>query len=232
MAPTLYLTVATIPPASECSSEAAVSLRATLGRCFPRPENEAYLDGLLHGMSRGLPRVALTRLTALSLLPPLLEAAGVEYHRLILSRDEHGRPCAANAPELDFNLSHSASHAACALLIGGGRVGVDIEEPLAPERAQKLLSRYATDRERSLFDLPDPQPWEGFVRVWTLREALAKQDGRGQPLTFDATAVPQGVRVHIGYLPDTGAALALCTPDGVSLADVCYTPGTLPVRWI
>jgi phosphopantetheinyl transferase len=182
-------------------------------------------------MPRGLPHVALTRLTALSLLPPLLEAAGLDSRELILARDAHGRPHAVNAPELDFNLSHSDAHAVCALLIGGGRVGVDVEVPLSPDRAARLWHRYATDGERARFTSADSQPQECFLRLWTLREALAKQDGRGQPLNFDASAVPQGVCLHSGHLTDTGAALALCVPEGVSLCDIRFLPHSLPIVW-
>jgi len=227
MAHGLFLAVSTVPSASECTSEAVSYLLASLGEQFPRPENEPYLDGLM----RGAPRGALVRLTALSLLPPLLEAAGVDCRDLLLARDEHGRPYAANAPELDFNLSHSDAHVACALLIGGGRVGVDVEEPLSPDRAARLWQRYATDGERARFDVADPPPWEGFVRVWTLREAIAKQDGRGQPLSFDAAAIPQGVCVHGGHLPDTGAALALCVPDGISPSDLRCFSHSSPIVW-
>ena len=108
----------------------------------------------------------------------------------------------------------------------------EITMPQGENEVTVFMQRYATDRERSLFDLPDPQPWEGFVRLWTLREALAKQDGRGQPLTFDAADVPRGVRIHSGYLPDTGAAIALCTPDGVSRSDIRLAHSSMPVCWL
>ncbi len=231
MAHELLLAVSTISPSSECTSDEVSSLRTSLGESFRRPENEPYLDGLMRGLPRGLPHVAVTRLTALSLLSLLLEKAGVDSRELILARDAHGRPYAKNVPELDFNLSHSDTHAVCALLIGGGRVGVDVEEPLSPDRAARLWQRYATDGERTRFDSAKPQPWEGFVRLWTLREAIAKQDGRGQPLNFDASAVPPGVCAHSGHLPDTGAALALCVPDSISLTDLRTLPCSLPITW-
>lgn len=227
MAHEIYLTVSAIPPASQTVSEAVSSLRTFLGERFPHSENGAYLDALM----RGAPQVAHARLTALSLLPTLLNLAGIDSRSLLLSRDAHGRPHAVNAPELDFNLSHSDAHAVCALLLGGGRVGVDVEVPLSPDRAARLWHRYATDGERARFTSADSQPQECFLRLWTLREALAKQDGRGQPLNFDASAVPQGVCLHSGHLTDTGAALALCVPEGVSLCDIRFLPHSLPIVW-
>ena len=223
----LFLTVSAIPPASEATSEAVSSLRASLGKRFSHSENGAYLDALM----RGTPQVAIARLTALSLLPALLDLSGVNCRDTVLSRDAQGRPFAKGSPGLDFNLSHSDAHAVCALLIGGGTVGVDVEEPLSPDRAARLMQRYAADEEHARFDIADPQPWEGFARLWTLREALAKQDGRGQPLNFDATAVPPYLCLHGGHLPDTGAALALCVPEGVDLNGIHYHPRSLPIVW-
>ena len=223
----LFLTVSTLPPASESTSEAVSYLRASLGESFPRLENGAYLDAL----TRGTAHAALARLTALSLLPRLLEAAGRDSRDCLLARDRNGRPYVSNAPDLDFNLSHSDIHATCALLIGGGRVGVDVEESLSPDRAARLMSRYATDGERALFDVVDPEPWEGFVRLWTWREALAKQDGRGQPLNFHATDVPSGVCLCSGHLSDTGAAIALCAPGGIELTNIRYATNSPSVIW-
>lgn len=226
MAREVFLTVSAIPPASEATSEAVSSLRASLGARFPRTENESYLDGLL----RGMPRVALARLTAISLLPTLLGSAGIDSRELLLSRDANGRPYVPNAPDLDFNLSHSDSHAVCAVMPGGGRVGVDVEEPIPPDRAAKLMQRYAKDGELARFERAT-QPWEGFLRLWTLREAIAKQDGRGQPLNFDVSSVPTGLHVCCGHLPDTGAAVALCLPDGISHTAIYSRSDSLPIVW-
>ena len=167
------------------------------------------------------------RLGALSLLPSLLEAAGIAPASLILRRDEHGRPyCqAANGgppfceltgchTPADFNLSHTDTHVAAALMIGEGRVGVDIEEPVPPARALPLINRYCTEGELAMMGTPSDEATAAgfFTFVWVMREAIAKQKGGGQPLGYDAAGVPDDVLAWNGYLPDTGTAVALCAP--------------------
>ena len=201
------------------------ALRIYLENAFPRKENLAYLDALCNG---SLPRVTAQRLGALSLLPSLLSEAGIDSSCLILRRDEHGRPycetadgglpdcglTGAPAP-LDFNLSHTDAHVAAALMVGTGKVGVDIEEPVPPSRAIPLIRRFCTEGELAILqDAPDDETVAAhfFTSVWVEREALSKQDGGGMPLRFDTAKIPEDVWMWSGYLPDTDTALALCAP--------------------
>lgn len=216
----LFLTVKKTP-----APEDIPSLRETLEKSFPHKENIPYLDAL---STSPLPRVTAERLGALSLLPALLEAAGIDPTILLLRRDEHGRPfCMAadgtlpfcglvGAPApFDFNLSHTDAHVAAALMVGDGRVGVDIEEPISPARALPLIRRYCTEGETALLkDAPDGETVAArvFTDLWVVREALSKQDGGGMPLRFDSTKIPDGVWSWNGYLPDTDTAVAVCAP--------------------
>ncbi len=65
-------------------------------------------------------------------------------------------------------------------------------------------------------------PISDFTRIWTIREALAKQDGRGGPLGFDAALPPPAVSLLSVRLADTGASLTLCVPTAYAsdLADL------------
>ncbi len=214
MAYRLLLTVRPTP-----SAEAVPSLRAYLEESFPREENLPYLDALFGSPDRpALPRVTRERLGALSLLPSLLAAAGIPTAGLILRRDGHGRPyCEASDGSLsfDFNLSHSVAHVAGALLVGGGKVGVDIEEPIPPERALPLIRRFCTEGELAMLDtLPpdDALAARFFTSAWVEREALAKQDGGGMPLRFDTAKLPDGVMLWSGHLPGAETEVALCAP--------------------
>ena len=219
MAYPLFLTVKKVPAPEEIPD-----LRGTLEMAFPHKENAAYLDDLCKSP---LPRVTAQRLGALSLLPSLLEAAGIDPASLILRRDEHGRPYCQTADgdlpfcrstgchtPVDFNLSHTDTHVAAALLIGEGSVGVDIEEPIPPARALPLINRYCTEGELAMMGTPSDEAAAAdfFTRVWVIREAIAKQKGGGQPLGFDAARVPEGILTWNGYLPDTNTAVALCAP--------------------
>lgn len=218
----LFLTVKDTP-----APEAIPSLREALETAFPHPENAAYLDALC---GSSLPRVTAERLGALSLLPSLLEAVGIDSTALILRRDEHGRPfcvtpdgalpycgLTGKPSPVDFNLSHTSAHVAAALMVGKGKVGVDIEEPIPPARALPLIRRYCTEGELAILqDAPDDETIAArfFTSVWVEREALCKQDGKGMPLRFDTAKIPADLWMWNGHLPDTDTAVALCAPKG------------------
>lgn len=223
MAYPLYITVRPKPSESNL-----LSLHKSLEAAFPHEENRAYMDGLC---TSPLPRVTAQRLGALSLLPSLLKAAGLETEPLILRRDEHGRPYCESADGspagFDFNLSHTDTHVAAALLVGSGKVGIDIEEPIPPARALPLLHRYCTPGELALLDdLPadDNLSARFFTSTWVEREAICKQEGGGMPLRFDTARLPEGVLLWTGYLPETETKIAVCAP----LQNAPRTPRSLP----
>lgn len=215
MAYRLYLTIQSTP-----AEEEIPSLRLFLEKSFPHKDNLPYLNALFGSPDHpAIPRVVVERLGALSLLPSLLEAADLDSGDFILCRDKHGRPyCVASdgfPVGFDFNLSHSAAHIAGALLIGGGKVGVDVEESISPKRALPLIRRYCTEGELALLDgLPDDEELAArfFTSTWVEKEAIAKQEGGGTPLRFDTADLPDGVTLWSGHLPDTETAVALCAP--------------------
>ncbi len=55
-------------------------------------------------------------------------------------------------------------------------------------------------------------PVPDFTLLWTAREAIAKQDGRGGPWRFDAASPPPACTLLSTRLSDTGASLTLCLP--------------------
>lgn len=215
MAYRLYLTIQSTP-----AEEEIPSLRLFLEKSFPHKDNLPYLNALFGSPDHpAIPRVVVERLGALSLLPSLLEAADLDSGDFILRRDKHGRPyCIASdgfPVGFDFNLSHSAAHIAGALLIGGGKVGVDVEESISPKRALPLIRRYCTEGELALLDgLPHDEELAArfFTSTWVEKEAIAKQEGGGMPLRFDTADLPDGVTLWSGHLPDTETAVALCAP--------------------
>lgn len=87
-------------------------------------------------------------------------------------------------PRLDFNLSHADGMVACALGVGV-EVGVDVERL---DRAGSDLvadlaaARLAPEERAGLRDAA------GFLRLWTLKEAVAKAVGLGLALPFDRFA--------------------------------------------
>ncbi len=211
LTPAPLLRIAGLYPAVRCLPSRipdADVLYASLCDRFRDDASRDYLAQLTRGAT------APVRLFALSLLPPLLEAAGLSATECTLHRDADGRPFLRSregaALPADFSLSHSAAHAACFLWVGGGRIGVDVEEPVPEERAGRLAVRFLSEKERAL--LSGGALSAGFTRIWTRREALCKQDGGGQPLRFDSATPPPGVRLASFCLPDTGASLSVCLP--------------------
>lgn len=213
----LYLSV---QPILEENAAAPEVLADRLSKLLcPCPENRDYLDRVI--TSQAPPSVQRQRLTALECLLTLL--CGVlpnALPALKLRRDEHGRPYAeitdAAVPRFDFNLSHTNGYVACGLLIGEGRVGVDIESLIPTERAQKLSARFfSTGEQARLAVLSDERAGSlAATRIWTAKEALSKQDGRGYPLSFDTTVPSPEVTVLHGVVGASSAVLALCVPAG------------------
>lgn len=204
--PGLWLTLERLPGESATPGAAQ---SAALCAAFPDAASRRYIQELGQG------RMAAVRLAALALLPPLLTAAGYHPAGLSLAREANGRPFLRPVdPDLcapDISLSHSGAHILCALR-SGGRVGVDVEEPVPAARAARLAARFFSAGERRLLaEAREPEELsEAFTRIWTRKEALCKQDGGGQPLRFDSEKPPSGVRLLSVRLPDTGAALSVC----------------------
>ena len=230
MAYPLYLTVGRVPAPTD-----APALRKRLEKAFPHKDNIPYLDAL---STSPLPRVTAERLGALSLLPALLQEAGIPTDTLLLRRDGRGRPYCATADGspagFDFNLSHSAGHVTCAVLVGDGRVGVDIEEPIPPERALPLIRRFCTEGELALLaELPpdDALTARFFTSTWVEREAIAKQEGGGMPLRFDTARLPEGIMLWTGFLPESEAKIAVCAPMRNAPACPRVLSDSLPVSF-
>ncbi len=169
-------------------------------------------------------------------------------------------PPVADIGLVDFNLSHSHAHIAAALLVTNPmatasvvaasetdqptgvptgvptvrRVGIDVEEPVPPLRASRLLQRYATEGERAVRAAAPATESDAayFTRLWTMREAVAKQEGRGMPLHFDTARLPSSVRLLCARLADTGAYVTVCLPTEAAPLPRCVTDDSLPMEWL
>ena len=90
-----------------------------------------------------------------------------------LSVDENGKPhlFLPDGGEVYFSLSHSGNYAAC--MLSDVPCGVDIERSDSRDY-EKLLSHVCCEDENSRIACT-----EDFYRLWTLKEAAIKADGRG-----------------------------------------------------
>lgn len=107
--------------------------------------------------------------------------------RIELAYGEKGKPRLADpAPDLRFNLSHSAN--AALLAVARGRdLGVDVEAVRPMADASELVERFFAPGERELFRRFPPELRDlGFFRGWTCKEAYVK--ARGDGLSLPTTA--------------------------------------------
>src|SRR5262249_919029 len=86
-------------------------------------------------------------------------------------------PQAASA--MHFNLSHSERYAVVALT-DVGRVGVDLEKIRLDTPETEIAKRYFSSREQEwLLAHSENDRKRAFFRLWVLKEAIIKADGRG-----------------------------------------------------
>ena len=129
------------------------------------------------------------------------QALGVAPGALQFAREALGRPrlAAPAGHTIDFNLSHTDGLVAAAISYGG-RVGVDVECSGRDPTALAALYTDATLHELRAFGLRDDEIAQiaalpealresHFLDGWTLREAVAKADGRGLSIPFSAIAI-------------------------------------------
>ncbi len=177
----------------------------------------------------------------------LLRAMLAEFHGLPplawRFRDNgHGRPevdpaiTPSSAPR--FNISHTHGMAVCALTAGtlpeGFEIGVDAECLDRSPDCQALADRYFSSSESEcLRSLPPAKLDAEFLRLWTLKEAVAKATGLGLGLdfrTFQCSVNPLSVAFDSpGWGPSNAWDLQNWSVDPrhwVSLA-VRRPPGTL-----
>ena len=110
-----------------------------------------------------------------------------------IARREGGKPFFPGREELHFNLSHSGDLALCAL--DGAPVGVDIQ--IVKDWRPGLPRRVCSAAELAWLE-EQPELWPAFTLLWTLKEARAKESGRGLTSTIRDIRVPR---------PAGGAAL-------------------------
>ncbi len=103
---------------------------------------------------------------------------------------------------LDINLSHTTGMVACAVAFGGV-VGVDVEWRERRVGSDVVRHVLTEDESHWLQGLPDSEQDVGFLRLWTLKEAVAKALGQGLSLSFNSFSVrPDPPRLL--FLPPEG----------------------------
>ena len=160
-------------------------------------------------------KTARESLAGLYLLQKMAADAGVELFGKSLAYEAGGRPYFPGLP-LDFSITHTASLVACALSLPSSpdappvRIGLDAEALGARsiESMERIASRFFTDAEREVF-LASPDE-STFLKIWTGKEALCKQDGIGLSgiAQFDTLAPENRPRLTLYHTPSAILTLA------------------------
>ncbi len=176
--------------------EGRAKLEEVARRAFPSRENDSYIGEISERKNQASAKESLA---ALSLLSELLKNLAAETEKLVLRRDENGKPFFEGG-EFDFSVSHSKGIVAVALS-DTGAVGIDVEaSKMTDDRAKRLFERYFSDGGSSAPSRED------FLRLWVRTEAYVKLCGM---------TLADGLRSEI--------------PDGVNFYDfeICGFPASL-----
>ena len=141
---------------------------------------------------------------------------------------EKGKPEIA-APALDtplwFNLSHTDGFAICVT----GRVrhlGVDVENMNRRTSYQDLAQRFfAPSESEYIRNLSPSLQREAFFRIWTLKEAYIKADGRGLSIPLDSFCFrfPPETPTQVAFGSE-GGSHAEANPAAWSFFEVPHEP--------
>ena len=105
------------------------------------------------------------------ILKQILKEKGIDFSDF--DTDENGKPFIKNCP-LYFNISHCRLGAVVA--VSESPVGVDVQN--IGDYNKKVAERVCTEEELLLIN-NSPDKAKAFTRLWTLKEAAAKYDGKG-----------------------------------------------------
>jgi 4'-phosphopantetheinyl transferase len=150
------------------------------------------------------------RLMGKLLLDRGLALLGVHYP-LHIKKGSFNRPWINRL--MDFNISHSGSMAVC-VVSNETRVGVDIEQYRNLDI--QTYHQYLTPKELDKLSSSE-HPENAFIKMWTIKESVAKAEGGGLQLPFNTLCTQrQNIQTKHGstwllkhILLDTGHACTL-----------------------
>lgn len=106
----------------------------------------------------------------------IISKTGLKNSEILFKRNQYGKPCLKNIPNLHFNLSHSGEWVVCGL--SNASVGIDIEE-IKPIDLYIAIRFFAKEEIKDLFSLAESERLLYFYDLWTLKESYVKALGKG-----------------------------------------------------
>lgn len=119
----------------------------------------------------------------------LRQATGREDWRF--DTGSHGKPVLVAEEGIvapDFNITHTPGLAACGVTLGGS-IGVDAELRGRAANVAGVAERCFTPDERQRLEAAGSDRDRLFIEFWTLKEAVAKADGRGLSMDLQSFSV-------------------------------------------
>ena len=114
--------------------------------------------------------------------------SGIPAADLQFTADGEGKPRVSNADGWDFNLSHAGDYVA--VVVGRGRVGIDLEQHREVREMSSIVERYFhPDEARAWRQAEESQRAEAFFLFWSAREAAMKCAGLGLAKGLSLTRV-------------------------------------------
>ncbi|MGN7471978.1 4'-phosphopantetheinyl transferase family protein [Brevibacillus sp. SAFN-007a] len=116
---------------------------------------------------------------------------------LTFSKNPYGKPYLVDAPNFNFNVSHSGKWIVC--ITHNASVGIDIEEikPIDLSMAERFLSR---EEYNDLFaQLPEDR-LHYFYDLWTLKESYIKAIGKGMFIPLNSFTIRKSKNEDITLL--------------------------------
>ncbi|MEO0531451.1 MAG: 4'-phosphopantetheinyl transferase superfamily protein [Planctomycetota bacterium] len=147
----------------------------------------------------------------------LAERLSAEPAELVFAYGPMGKPSVCDAPELHFNLAHSADLAICAL--ADEPVGIDLERIRPMKNAQGLARRWFHPEEIARIENA-ADPLHEFFRTWTMKEAVLKLIGVGVGEALPKVLTPGGPNGgEATGLPVNEAAIRACSVYRLAVED-------------
>lgn len=113
----------------------------------------------------------------------------------LLAYTADGKPFLQNF-EGAISITHTKTHAFCAILDERGEIGLDAESfgRISPDRLQALSDRWFTEAEKEAFH--QAQSEERFLEIWTRKEALVKLTGDGMRALHRTDTQDESLDIH------------------------------------
>lgn len=129
----------------------------------------------------------------------------------IIEKGENGKPFLKNYPGIKFNISHCRGLAVCG--ISELDIGVDAE--LIRGFRGGAVRRIFSPKEQRFIELSE-NPNEDFFRIWTLKESLCKNTGKG---------IFSGLSAYEFELSEQGISCA-------AMPEMAFTQNVIENKWV